>query len=154
MLKRRTNKKKLICPRCGQTFQRAQALGGHIAYKHADKLASKPAQLIKRKKKSEARVTVPPPIPETDRVAEPVLESVPVVAAVESSAVPALVVTAASAAANAGAHEHLKSALAELIARQRQIDEDLARMQTLQVEKEAIGKQINAVNSALQAFAS
>jgi hypothetical protein len=151
MLKERKNKKKLICPHCHQTFQRPQALGGHIAYKHPDRLASKPTQLIKRTKKSKA-ASVPAPIPETERVAKSVPQPVPVLAVVQAPAVPSLVVTSASAATNTGAHEHLKSALAELIERQRQIDDDLARMQPLQVEKEAIGKQISAVNSALQAF--
>ena len=72
------------------------------------------------------------------------------VAAVQSPAV--LVVNTESAVTNTGAHQHLKTALAELIERQRQIDEDLARLQALQVEKEVVGKQINAVRLALQAF--
>jgi len=152
MLKQRKNKKRLICPHCDQTFQRPQALGGHIAYKHPDRLASKWTQLTKRKKKTEAPASVPPPIPETERLAESVPQPVPVLAVVEVPVVPALVVTSAPAATNTGAHEHLKSALGELIERQRQIDDDLARMQALQVEKEAIGKRISAVNSALQAF--
>ena len=78
------------------------------------------------------------------------LEPVAVVAAVESSAV--LVVSTESAVTNTGAHHHLKTALAELIERQRQIDDDLARLQTAQVEKEPVAKQIGAVKLAIQAF--
>jgi hypothetical protein len=50
------------------------------------------------------------------------------------------------------AHEHLKAALEELMQRNRQIAEELARREALQAEKEAIRKQIDAVNTALQAF--
>jgi hypothetical protein len=48
--------------------------------------------------------------------------------------------------------EHLKLALQELTQRQREIDEQLFRIETLQSEKEAIAKQITAVDAALQAF--
>ena len=150
MIKRRqNNKKKLTCPHCGQTFHRAQALGGHIRYKHAETLASRPAA-AKGRKKDETPVAAPEPNLEASRVAESMLEPVAVVAAVESSAV--LVVSTESAVTNTGAHQHLKTALAELIERQRQIDEDLARLQALQAEKEVVGKQINAVKLAVQAF--
>jgi hypothetical protein len=152
MIKRRqNNKKKLTCPHCGETFQRAQALGAHIRYKHAETLASRPAA-PKKRKKAETPVAEPQPNLETNRVAESVLESVAVVAAVESMALPASVVSTESVSPNGGAHHYLKTALAELVDRQHQIDEDLARLQTLQVEREAVGKQINAVKLALQAF--
>ena len=152
MIKRRqNNKKKLTCPHCGQTFQRAQALGGHIRYRHTETLASRPAA-PKKRKKAETPVAEPQPNLETNRVAESVLESVAVVAAVESLAPQASVVSTESVATNSGAHQHLKTALAELIERQRQIDEDLARLQALQVEKEVVGKQVNAVKLALQVF--
>ena len=150
MIKRRqNNKKKLTCPHCGQTFQRAQALGGHIRYKHAETLASTPAAR-KERKKAETPVAATEPNLETNRVAKSVLQPVAVVVAVESAGV--LVVSTESAATNSGAHQHLKTALAELIERQGQIDEDLTRLQALQVEKEVVGKQINAVRLALQAF--
>ena len=152
MIKRRqNNKKKLTCPHCGQTFQRAQALGGHIRYKHAETLASRQAA-PKGRKKVETSVAAPEPNFETNREAESVLEPVAVVATVESLVLPASVVSTESVATNSGAHQHLKTALAELIERQGQIDEDLARLQALQVEKEVVGKQINAVRLALQAF--
>ena len=151
MVKRRQNsKKKLTCPHCGQTFQRTQALGGHIRYKHAETLASKAVAPKEKKKKAAVPVVAPEPILEANRVAESVLEPVVVVAAVESPAVP--VVNTESAATNTGAHQHLKTALTELVERQRHIDEDLARLQAVQVEKEAVAKQINAVKLALQAF--
>ena len=140
MIKRRqNNKKKLTCPHCGQTFQRAQALGGHIRYKHAETLAPRQAAQ-KGRKKVETSVTAPEPNLEINREAESVLEPVAVVATVDSLAVPASVVSTDSVATNSGAHQHLKTALAELIERQGQIDEDLTRLQALQVEKEVVGK--------------
>jgi hypothetical protein len=126
-------------------------LGGHIRYRHTETLASRQAA-PKRRKKRETPVAAPEPNLEASRVAESVLGPVAVVAAVESLALPASVVSTESAATNVGAHQHLKTALAELIERQRQIDEDLARLQALQVEKEVVGKQVNAVKLALQAF--
>ena len=48
--------------------------------------------------------------------------------------------------------EHLKTALQELTQRQLGIDEQLSRIETLRSEKEAVTKQIDAVNAALQAF--
>jgi 5'-deoxynucleotidase YfbR-like HD superfamily hydrolase len=55
-------------------------------------------------------------------------------------------------APNASVQEHLKTALQELTQRQRDVDEQLSRIETLQSEKGAITKQIDAVNAALQAF--
>jgi hypothetical protein len=127
---------KLSCPHCGQTFQRAQALGGHIRYKHASTLAAKPTRpQAKEKEKKDNRRKAP---------ALPVTTPAPTVppAAPMPRAVP-----------NSGAYEHLQTALQELTQRNHQIDEDLARLEGLQAEKEIIRKQIDAVNSALQAFA-
>ena len=56
------------------------------------------------------------------------------------------------AAPNSGAHEYLQTALQELTQRNQQIEADLARLEGLQAEKEIIRKQIDAVNTALQAF--
>ena len=53
---------------------------------------------------------------------------------------------------SSGAQEHLQRALEGLSQRHHQIDEELARQETLQAEKEAIGKQIGALKLALQAF--
>jgi len=53
---------------------------------------------------------------------------------------------------SSGAQEHLQRALEGLSQRHRQIDAELARQETLQAEKEAIGKQIGALKLALQAF--
>jgi uncharacterized Zn-finger protein len=52
----------------------------------------------------------------------------------------------------AGVQEHLKTALQELTQRQRDIDEQLSQIESLQSEKEAMSKQIAAVRTALQAF--
>ena len=55
-------------------------------------------------------------------------------------------------APSAGVEEHLKTALQELTQRQRDVEEQLSRIETLQSEKDAITKQIDAVSAALQAF--
>jgi hypothetical protein len=47
---------------------------------------------------------------------------------------------------------HLKSALEELIKRNKDIDEQLSRVRTLELEKETITKQIDAIHTALQVF--
>jgi hypothetical protein len=52
----------------------------------------------------------------------------------------------------AGVEEHLKTALQELAERQRDIDEQLSHIESLQSEREAITRQIDAVKAALQAF--
>ncbi len=53
---------------------------------------------------------------------------------------------------NTGAHEHLKTALEVLMQRNREIEEQLARIEPLQAEKETVRKQIEAVNTAMQPF--
>jgi uncharacterized C2H2 Zn-finger protein len=127
---------KLSCPHCGQTFQRAQALGGHIRYKHAS-LASKPARpKEKEKEKKDNSRKAPESLPVTTPAPTVPAASVPMLTTVPST----------------GAQEHLQTALQELTERNHQIDEDLARLEGLQAEKEIIRKQIDAVNSALQAF--
>ena len=45
-----------------------------------------------------------------------------------------------------------KKALAELVRRSAEIDEQLTRLEAMQGEKEMIRKQIDALNSALQSF--
>jgi hypothetical protein len=82
---RQKNKKKLTCLHCRQTFQRAQALAGHIRYRHNETLASRQAA-PKRRKKPETPVAAPEPNLEASRVAESVLGPVAVVAAVGSLA--------------------------------------------------------------------
>jgi len=96
--------KKVICPHCGNTFQRPQALAGHIRYKHPNKLPSKTApSTVKEQKKVGAEVTQ-------------VAGSAPVIAP------------------NTGAHEHLKKALEELTQRIDQIEGELSRMEPLRAE--------------------
>jgi hypothetical protein len=53
---------------------------------------------------------------------------------------------------NTGAHEHLATALEMLTQRSRQIEEELARVETLQAEQDMIRKQIDAINAAMQVF--
>jgi uncharacterized C2H2 Zn-finger protein len=71
-----------------------------------------------------------------------------------ATALPTTTITPAktSAPVAAGVEEHLKTALQELAERQRDIDEQLSHIESLQSEREAITRQIDAVKAALQAF--
>jgi hypothetical protein len=53
---------------------------------------------------------------------------------------------------NTGAYEHLATALEMLTQRSRQIEEELARVETLQAEQDMIRKQIEAINAAMPVF--
>jgi hypothetical protein len=55
-------------------------------------------------------------------------------------------------AANTGVSKYLKTALEQLTRRQRQIEQELGRMEALQAEREVIRKQIDALSVAMQAF--
>jgi hypothetical protein len=77
----------------------------------------------------------------------PAATAPPMTAAPKGSAAPAPVV-----APNASAQQHLQTALQELTKRQRDIDEQLSTIMSLQSEKQAITKQIDAVKAAMQAF--
>lgn len=60
-----------------------------------------------------------------------------------------LQVKASSPAANTGAHGHLQAAFAMLSQRDREIEEEIARLQSLTAEKEIIRRELDAVKSAL-----
>jgi uncharacterized C2H2 Zn-finger protein len=127
-------KKALRCPHCGKTFQRAQALGGHVRYVHADKLGLPKVATTKRKAKTGGkRPTLKDTKPPT----------LPVGTGGSLRGAPLL---------NTGAHEHLTTALEMLMQRSRQIEEELGRVETLQAEQAAIRKQIDAINAAMQVF--
>jgi transposase-like protein len=127
------------CPHCGRAFERPQAFASHLRFAHADTLPSKTAP-PKAKKEKKGHT-------------EPVPRSVPVaVAVVPASALASVSPPVPAIVSNTGAHEHLKTALEGLMQRERQIEEELSRLTALQAEKETLRKQIDAVNSALQAF--
>jgi hypothetical protein len=139
---------KFVCPECAKEFQNLAGLRGHLAYKH-----KAPTKMEKSTKRRSVGVppkgaTVTPKSSATQ--SRPRTESLqtPKALPVTRSA-PKVPVAAVS---NNGAHEHLKTALRELTQRNRQIDEELARMEGLQAEKEIVSKQIDAVSAALQAF--
>ena len=139
---RKRKTKKLNCPHCGQIFQRAQGLGGHIRYKHAS-VVSKAAQPDPKNRGAVAGLE--PGVTPSRRP-----ESMS-----ESKSVPASVaVPTPQSVPDIGAHEHLKTALEALTQRQKEIDEELARMEMSQSEKQMIRKQLDAVRVALQAFGS
>ena len=127
-------KKALSCPHCGKTFQRAQALGGHVRYVHADKLGLPKVVTTKQNAKTqekrrplkETKPRAAPPGAGEDKRGKPVL--------------------------NTGAYEHLATALEMLTQRSRQIEEELARVETLQAEQDMIRKQIEAINAAMPVF--
>jgi hypothetical protein len=136
----RKQHKKLTCPHCGQTFARPQALGGHIRYKHGSLTSPQPAQAEAKQVKKAATTPKPKSLVTAESLPSPV--NVP-------AATPEVPPAGVS---NNGAHDHLKTALEELTQCSRQIDEELSHMGALQAEKEIIRRQIDAVNSALQAF--
>jgi hypothetical protein len=57
------------------------------------------------------------------------------------------------AAPSASIAEHVKTGLQELTRRQHDLDEQLSRIEILQLEKQAVAKRIGAVSATLQAFA-
>jgi hypothetical protein len=60
---RKQQKRNLICPHCGQAFQRPQAVASHIRYKHTDALLSKQTQpRAKKDRKGVMREAVSPPV--------------------------------------------------------------------------------------------
>jgi hypothetical protein len=121
---------KFVCPECAKEFQNLAGLRGHLAYKH-----KAPTKVEKSTKSRSVRVQPKGASTVTPKSSAPEPKPGP-----------------ESAVSNTGAHEHLKTALLELTQRNRQIDEELARMEGLRAEKEIISKQIDAVNAALQAF--
>lgn len=126
---------KFVCPECAKEFQNLAGLRGHLAYKH-----KAPPKVEKSTKPR------PPKAREKEKKGDSVTRSETGPGTTTAPAAPI------AAVSNTAAHEHLKTALQELTQRNRQIDEELARMESLQVEKEMMRKQIDAVNSALQAF--
>lgn len=121
---------KFVCPECAKEFQNLAGLRGHLAYKH-----KAPIKVEKSTKSQSARVQPKAAATVTPKSSAPEPKPRP-----------------ESAGSNTGAHEHLKTALLALTERNGQIDEELARMEGLRVEKEIISKQIDAVNAALHAF--
>ena len=127
-------KRALVCPHCGKTFQRAQALGGHVRYVHADKLGLPKVATTKQNAKTQGKRR---PLKETKTSAAPP-------AAGEDKR--------GKLVLNTGAYEHLATALEMLTQRSRQIEEQLARVETLQAEQDMIRKQIDAINAAMPVF--
>lgn len=64
-----------------------------------------------------------------------------------------LEVKASSPAADTGAHGHLQAAFAMLSQRDREIAEEIARLQSLTAEKEIVRRELDAVNAALKVLA-
>ena len=171
--------KKLQCPHCDKTFAALSGLASHLHYLHPDKPAldrpgkpplphgkGGPAALPvaasntgAKKRKTRKLVCAhcdrafarPSSLATHIRYLHPGKS--------QATALPATAppnrrapAPAPLVAPSAGVEEHLRIALQELAQRQRDIDEQLSRIETLQSEKEAIANQIGAVNAALQAF--
>jgi ribosomal protein S27AE len=171
--------KKLRCPHCDKTFAVLSGLASHLHYLHPDKpgLARHGGPGSPQRKSAGATVPVvaaklstqahpktkEPTCPHCGksftaphRLAQHIqyrhADRSPAAIAPPQSAGPNGSAAAPVAAPNASAEEHLKTALQELTQRQSDIEVQLARFETLRSEKDAITKQIDAVNAALQAF--
>jgi len=169
--------KMLQCPHCDQAFARPSSLSTHIHFRHADKPALEGHGKQTSPQRRNARATVPvaaakmgtqeqpktkePTCPQCGktftaphRLAQHIQYRHPDKSSV-ATAPPTTTGPSGSAPAsapNTSVEEHLKTALQELTQRQLGIDEQLSRIETLRSEKEAVTKQIDAVNAALQAF--
>jgi uncharacterized Zn-finger protein len=174
-------RKKLQCPHCDKTFAVLSGLASHLHYLHPDKPAlerpgkpprplgkSGPAALPAVSSNAGAQVqgndkrltcaychkafARPSSLATHIRYLHPGKSQA---ATALPTTTPPKMSTPAPAplvAQNTSVGEHLKTALQELTQRQRDIEGQLSRMETLRSEREAIAKQIEAVSMAMQAF--
>ena len=173
-------RKKLQCPHCGKTFANLSGLASHLHFLHPDKpapeshtdpghqrksarstqavlAAKRGAQALPRSKAPACpqcgkTFTAPHRLVQHIQYRHPDRSSAAGASPIATAPTVSASAPAPVVAANGSVAEHLKAALQELTQRQRDIDEQLSRIETLQSEKEAVTKQIDAVTAALQAF--
>ena len=122
--------KKLQCQECGKTLSAPQGLSGHMRFIHGAKNA------------------VPQSTNGHTGTAQPAQE-LPAMAETGAAATDA---NANVSAGRTGAREYLVAAVNTLKKRDRAIADDISTLQALHAEKEAIGKELEAVNAALRTF--
>ena len=132
----RPTQKKLRCPECGKTFTAPQGLSGHMRYIHGFKKGTPAAS-------NGSHQAAPP----SNKVAE---VAAPAPAAAQPLSAPSP--DASVSALRTGAREYLVAAVDILRKRDREIEDNILRLEALRAEKEAVGRELEAVNAALRTF--
>lgn len=154
---------KLECPHCGKKFAALSGLASHLHFVHPGKkagaqpktaqsaaVAAKPDAGAGAHKCSHCGQSFTAPHRLAQHIQFRHAGKSPAKAAPAASTTAS--VSAIPAAPATTVQGHLASALQELTQRQRDIELQLARIDSLNAEKEAIGRQIDALNTALEAF--
>ena len=127
----------VVCPECGKAFKTLAGLGGHRAYFH-----KAPKEGTGAAKPQVALTGQRAPTHSAVKKGANAAEHQPPAVSHPSFLTPSL----------NSAHEHLRAAREALAGRHQQIEDELKRITELQADKERVQRELDAVNTALQAF--